>query len=64
MLSLLIEVGKGSGALHTANYANEQNREVFAVPGRVTSPMSVAANALIQQGLAELVVGVATSWRN
>lgn len=56
--ALLIEAGKGSGALHTANHANEQNREVFAVPGRVTSPMSVATNALIQQGMAKLVVDV------
>ena len=54
----MIEAGKGSGALHTANHANEQNREVFAVPGRVTSPMSVATNALIQQGMAKLVVEV------
>jgi DNA processing protein len=56
--SLIIEAGKGSGALHTANHANEQNREVFAVPGRVTSPMSVGTNALIQQGMAKLVVEV------
>lgn len=56
--SLLIEAGKGSGALHTANHANEQNREVFAVPGQVTSPMSAATNALIQQGMAKLVVEV------
>jgi len=56
--SLIIEAGKGSGALHTANHANEQNREVFAVPGRVTSPMSVGTNALIQQGMAKQVVEV------
>ena len=56
--SLIIEAGKGSGALHTANWANEQNREVFAVPGRITSPTSEATNALIQQGMAKLVTQV------
>ena len=53
-----MEAGEGSGALHTANWANEQNREVFAVPGRITSPTSKASNALIQQGMAKLVTSV------
>ncbi len=53
--ALITEAGEGSGALHTANWASEQNREVFAVPGRITSPTSSGTNALIQQGTAKLV---------
>lgn len=56
--TLIIEAGEGSGALHTANWANTQNREVFAVPGRITSPGSHGSNALIQQGMAKLVTHV------
>ena len=56
--SLIVEAGADSGALHTANWANAQNREVFAVPGRITSPTSHGTNALIQQGMAKLVTSV------
>lgn len=41
---------KGSGALITARYAREQGRDVFAVPGDLTSPHNHGSNALIQQG--------------
>jgi DNA processing protein len=52
---LVVEGGEGSGALLTARYALDQNREVFAVPGSVYSPTHRGANKLIRDGEAKLV---------
>lgn len=47
---LVIEGAEKSGTLTTASAAAVQGRDVFAVPGPVTSPMSKAPNFLIKNG--------------
>lgn len=54
---ILVEAGRNSGALHTARHAMEQNREVFALPGRVDSEASFGCLDLIRDG-ATLIRGV------
>ena len=48
---VVTEAAVDSGSLITAGQAAEQGREVFAVPGPVTSKMSVGANNLIKEGV-------------
>jgi DNA processing protein len=55
---LVIEGNLKSGALITARQANDENREVFAVPGSIYAPTYQGTNWLIQQGQAKLVTKV------
>lgn len=52
--TLVIEVPLSSGALVTARFALDQNRDVFVVPGPITHPNFVGSNQLIREG-AELI---------
>ncbi len=53
---LIVEAGVRSGALITADYAAEQGRDVFAVPGSILAHGHAGTNALIQDG-AKVVLG-------
>ena len=55
---LVVEAGVKSGALHSATFAADQGRTVFAVPGPIDRPGCIGSNRLIQQG-AKLVMDAA-----
>jgi DNA processing protein len=52
---VVIEAGETSGALITAEFAAEQGREIFAVPGSILAPQSKGTNKLIQNGALPLL---------
>jgi DNA processing protein len=56
-VTIVIEAREKSGALLTVENALRQGREVMAVPGPITSPVSVGCNRLIQNG-AKAVLGL------
>lgn len=45
--TIVVETGFGGGSVSTAAFANDYNREVFALPGKITDPYSQGCNQLI-----------------
>lgn len=54
--TVVIEAGIRSGSIRTANNAIELNRELFAVPGPLTSVASAGTNSLIAEGKARALI--------
>jgi DNA processing protein len=52
--AVVVEARERSGALITADFALEEGREVFAVPGEITSALSAGSNALLRLGATPL----------
>jgi len=52
--TVVVEARERSGALITADLALEEGRDVFAVPGEITSALSAGTNALLKLGAAPL----------
>lgn len=57
--TIVIESAEKGGSLITANLANDYNRDVFAVPGRVTDKYSLGCNNLIKTQKANLLTSAA-----
>ncbi|KVV13492.1 DNA-processing protein DprA [Flavobacterium sp. TAB 87] len=57
--TVVIESAEKGGSLITANLANDYNRDVFAVPGRVTDKFSLGCNNLIKTQKANLLTSAA-----
>jgi DNA processing protein len=54
LATIVVEARARSGALITADFALEEGREVFAVPGEITSSLSAGTNALLRLGATPL----------
>jgi DNA processing protein len=55
---IIVEAAEKGGALITAEYANNYNRDVFAVPGNLHNSFSMGCNKLIQENKAQIFTGV------
>ena len=59
---IVVEAGIKSGTLRTVDYALEQGRDVFCIPGNVTSPSSRGTNKLLKEGAADIMTCAEDVW--
>ena len=67
--TILVEAGRKSGALHTIRHALEQNREVFAVPGRIGDGCEGCLDALrdgatLIRDADDVLAGLGSGWKH
>lgn len=53
---LVVEAQKKSGTLITTDFALEQGRELYVIPGNITSPYSEGTNQLLKEGAKPVTV--------
>lgn len=61
---VVVETAYGGGSVTTVNCANSYNRDVFALPGKITDIYSQGCNMLIAQNKAESIVNIKTLVQN
>lgn len=57
-VTVVVESAFGGGSMSTANYANQYNREVFALSGRISDKYSQGCNLLIAQNKARIISSI------
>lgn len=55
---IVVETAFGGGSVTTVSYANSYNRDVFALPGKITDQYSQGCNQLIAQNKAESIINI------
>ncbi len=55
--TIVVESDFKGGSLSTARFANDYNREVYALPGKVTDKYSTGCNKLIKDNKAQIITG-------
>lgn len=54
-LTIVVETAFGGGSMSTVSYANSYNREVYALPGKISDPYSQGCNLIISQNKARII---------
>jgi DNA processing protein len=61
---IIVESAQSGGSLITAHFAQQYNRDIYALPGRTTDPKSIGCNQLIKKNIAEIIQDIPTLLRD